>query len=308
LNKNEFLDVSQLLSVFVAQSNDGYVILDADDRVIYTNPYYAESLFGSHATSIIGKTFKDYVHEACQAGRGFKIEPQAFNDWISETQQLRWKKTFRSFEIELFDGRWFLVTEQVIGSRFLFVHATDVTRTKDLEFKLRRTQSQLLKHAYVDELTDIANRRAFIERTGEEINKAQRNETRINLFIFDVDYFKDINDNYGHQAGDTILQSLCQLVSSQLRDYDIIARIGGEEFAIVFTDGDQRHNLTTIERIRKLIECSQFQYESIQLNCTVSFGGTALRPNDRLENLISRADKNLYQAKNQGRNCTVYSE
>ena len=103
------------------------------------------------------------------------------------------------------------------------------------------------------------------------------------------------------------MQSLCQLVTSQLRDYDFIARIGGEEFAIVFTDGNQSDNLATVERIRTLIEQTSFQHEDTCIRCTVSFGGTSLRPKDRLETLVSRADRNLYKAKNQGRNCTVFS-
>jgi len=306
LNKNVTLDISQLLSIFVAQSNDGYVILDATDTVLYANQYYAETLINTSPGNIEGKTFSEYIKQAYLDKRGPKIETDNIDAWLQAANSKRWQEKFRSFEIELTDGRWFLVTEQVIGSRFLFVHATEVTRTKELELELRRTQAKLLEHAYIDELTNIPNRRKFIERTTEEIHKAQRNQSRIILFLFDIDHFKQINDDFGHQAGDTVLTLLCQLVESQLRDYDIFARVGGEEFAILFTDGAEQDNLATIERIRHLIEEAEFQFNHLTIHCTASFGGTISTIDDKLESLVSRADNNLYRAKRQGRNQTVF--
>lgn len=253
----------------------------------------------------MGKPFTQIINEAFEENRGLCFETDDIEGWIQRVTDKRWKQIFRSYQIELLNGRWFLLTEQVIGGRFLFVHATDITRTKALEQELRDTQEKLLEHAYKDELTSISNRRAFIKRTTEEMNRAIRNEATLVLALFDVDHFKRINDRFGHLAGDMVLQSLCHLVESQLRDYDIVARIGGEEFAILFTDSHQKECLATVERIRTLIQKADFQYQDQILHCTVSFGVTTLSMNDTLESFMSRADKNLYQAKTKGRNRTI---
>ncbi|WP_444996482.1 diguanylate cyclase [Aliikangiella sp. IMCC44359] len=308
INHNYPFDIPQLLSIFVAQSNDGYAIFDENDVLIYCNQNYAEMLFSTSPQKVINKTFSECVTMTFHRNRGIRIETDDISDWIQTAQTKRRKENFRSFEIDLLDGRWLLVTEQLIGGKFLYLHFTEITKTKKLEQELRLTKDKLFEKAYHDELTGIPNRHSFIERTSKEINKAQRNKQSLFFFLFDVDHFKKINDKYGHLAGDSVLQSMCNLVLYQLRDYDFVARIGGEEFAIVFTDGEQKNILTTVERIRILIEEASFQFKENSIHCTVSFGGTKIRPQDKLESLISRADKNLYQAKKNGRNSTVFSE
>lgn len=281
------------------------MILDSNDSVLYINQYFAEAIMETSPQHIIGKTFSQCMREAYEQERGLHFETEDIEDWLQRANNKRWKQIFRSFQVDLLNGRWFLVTEQVIGGRFLFVHATDITRTKALEQELRKTQSKLLEHAYKDELTSIPNRRAFIKRTTEEINKAHRNHNPLTLALFDVDHFKRINDRFGHLAGDMVLQSLCHLVESQLRDYDIVARIGGEEFAIIFSDTGQEESTITVERIRTLIEKADFQFEDHVIHCTASFGVTKLKAEDSLESFMGRADKHLYLAKTKGRNRTI---
>ena len=280
--------------------------MDASDTMIYVNQYYAETLLSTSPNSLMGKTFNEIVREAFRESRGLNIETDDIELWIKTANSKRWQQRFRSFEVDLLDGRWFLITEQVIGGQFLFIHTTEITHTKTLEKELLSTQSKLMEQAYIDELTNIPNRRAFVERTTKEINRAHRNKSCICLFLFDVDYFKKINDVYGHLAGDQVLKSLCDRVQSEVRDYDIFARIGGEEFAMVFTDGEEKNNLEAVERIRTLINATKFQFDNTSIGCSVSFGGVTLKPDEKLESLVSRADKNLYQAKRDGRNRTIF--
>ena len=302
------LDISQLLSVFVAQSNSGYAIYDEKDVLIYANQVYAVELLEERPESIIGKTYSQIIDHAYTEKKGLVIETENIQEWLDHAQGKRWKKKFRTFEIDLLDGRWFLVTEQMIGSRFLFVQCTEITHTKMLEKKLKETQTRLFQQAYNDSLTNIPNRHSFIERSTEEINKASRNQCSLILFLFDLDHFKSVNDRFGHQAGDSVLQSISALVDSQLRDYDFLARIGGEEFAILFTDGSLDSILATVERIRDLLEKAQFNYKTDAIQCTASFGGAKLNPDESLEELLGRADKHLYQSKSLGRNRIVFED
>ncbi|MET1255002.1 GGDEF domain-containing protein [Aliikangiella maris] len=308
MKSNYLFNIPQLLSLFVAQSNDGYAIYDENDMMIYCNHNYAQLLFDCSPIDVQTKTFAQSIRLAHTQNQGIKINCKNVEQWILMAQNKRWQKQYRSFEIDLLDGRWLRMSEQVIGGKFLYAHITEITQNKELENELRKTKDKLFEKAYHDELTGIPNRRAFIERMNKEMNKSLRNDSPLIFFLFDIDHFKVINDKYGHLAGDSVLQSMCSLVLLQLRDYDFVARIGGEEFAIVFTDGSQQNILATIERIRILIEEAYFQYEDEVIQCTASFGGTTLHKEDKLETLMSRADINLYSAKQQGRNRIEFSE
>lgn len=299
------LEVDKLLALFVAQSNDGYAIYDQNDLLVYANPSYTLPSFGVSPEKAIGKSFDECVREAFQSRRGIKIESTDIEQWLAMARQKRWKQQFRSFEIDLLNGKWLLITEQIIGGQFLFLHSTDISRTKYLEKELREAQSQLYQQAYFDELTQISNRRAFVQRAAQEVEKANRNANELSLFLFDIDHFKNINDSYGHPVGDQVLKQMCQVVNAQLRSYDIFARIGGEEFALLFTDTTQLTCCSIVERIRISIQGYQFKIDNLSLNCTVSFGGATFKTAEKFESLMSRADKNLYQAKRAGRNQSV---
>ncbi|MCW8880167.1 MAG: diguanylate cyclase [Kangiellaceae bacterium] len=305
MERNYPLEIDKLLALFVAQSNDGYAIFDLDDRLMYANPSYTRPTLGVSPEQVIGKTFDECIKEAFQSRRGIKIETADIEQWLAMARQKRWQQQFRSFEVDLLNGKWLLITEQIIGDKFLFLHSTDISRTKYLEKELREAQSKLYQQAYFDELTQISNRRAFVQRAAQEVEKASRNANELTLFLFDIDHFKKINDSHGHPVGDKVLKQMCQVVNSQLRSYDIFARIGGEEFALIFTDTSQLTCCSIVERIRLSIQCHSFKLDNLSLSCTVSFGGATLNASEKFESLMSRADKNLYQAKRAGRNQSV---
>ncbi len=301
------LDNSQLLSLFVAQSNDGYAIFDEKDEVKYVNQSCAQMLLETTTGNILGKTFAQIMKESYYENRGIKVNTNNIDRWLTCVSRRRWRSTFRSFEIDLRNGGWLLVSEQVIGGKFIFLHATDITRTKRLEQELLRSQSKLLEQAYKDDLTQIANRRAFMERGTEEIKKAHRHQKNLVMFLLDIDHFKHINDQFGHSAGDSVLISITSLIQLQLRSYDIFARIGGEEFALIFSDTDTQTAVNIVERIRKLIEKANFQFEDKSIQCTISFGGSLLLDSDDLGSIVSRVDDVLYLAKKTGRNRVEFS-
>ena len=308
MNTNDKIDRQTLIAQLIAKSNDGYAVFDQTDVLIYCNDSYANLLLSTTADKLLNKSFAQSVGDAFLEKRNISINSSNIDEWLAMAQSKRWQTPFRSFETDLNSSHWLLITELVFEDRFLFVTATDITRTKTLELKLKATQDLLYAQANQDELTGLANRRAFVERGTRSVAKAHRNYANLSLFLFDIDHFKNVNDQYGHLAGDSVLKSLSQVVQSQLRNYDLCARIGGEEFVILFVDGSPQKNLTIIERIRNEIEQTVFEFEQIPIRIKVSFGGTCLSAEDTLDTLLSRADKNLYLAKNQGRNQVCFCE
>ncbi|MFO7859994.1 MAG: diguanylate cyclase [Desulfosalsimonas sp.] len=168
---------------------------------------------------------------------------------------------------------------------------------------LVENQKRLHLMATIDSLTGVANRAYFMEKAGEEITRARRYNTGFALVIMDVDYFKQINDNLGHPAGDTVLKAIAAICRAELRDSDFFGRVGGEEFAAILCDAGLEQAITAAERMRQSIASHEFKTDGETLRCTASFGLTAWTgPEDDLTQMFKRADTALYQAKNQGRN------
>jgi len=158
----------------------------------------------------------------------------------------------------------------------------------------------------IDGLTQVYNKRYFIETMEREIGRAQRYRRDLSLIMFDIDHFKQINDTYGHLAGDHVLKQLAAVIKSRIRREDILARYGGEEFAIILPEIDSYNAQQFAEKIRKLTEKAVFKFEDTEIPVTISIGVTSLNPdvNDP-EEFVRQADQHLYEAKSQGRNRVV---
>ncbi len=158
----------------------------------------------------------------------------------------------------------------------------------------------------IDGLTQIFNKRYFIETLEREIGRAERYRRHLSLIMFDIDHFKDANDTYGHLAGDHILRQLAASIKTRIRREDILARYGGEEFSIILPEIDSANATVFAEKIRSLVERTVFEFEDIRIPLTISLGVACLAPNLQTpEDLIKIADEKLYLAKEQGRNRVV---
>ena len=166
--------------------------------------------------------------------------------------------------------------------------------------------ARLAQQASSDPLTGIANRRAFDERLGAEVARAKRYERKLSLVLFDLDHFKAVNDRHGHQAGDRVLVLFAQLLSAHGRDGELIARVGGEEFAWLMPETDQQGAYTAANRVREVMERTTF--EGID-TITLSAGVCSSEDARDAATLFGNADRALYWAKDSGRNMTfLYSE
>lgn len=159
--------------------------------------------------------------------------------------------------------------------------------------------------SYTDALTGLANQRYFMKRLDEEVGRARRYGRSLALIIFDLDELKSINDSYGHQAGDTVLRQMGEVLQSSVRSIDIVARYGGDEFCIVMPEADRATCTRFMRRFQRKIACSSFHINQLNrdLTCTISQGGAVYPDNaENTEQLIYAADMSLLGAKEAGRN------
>jgi len=174
--------------------------------------------------------------------------------------------------------------------------------------QLKGVLERLHLMAMTDSLTGILNRGAVIIRAEEELSRLSRQPLRaankgLGLIMIDLDYFKEVNDNYGHQAGDEVLRETVWRVRHCLRDYDLFGRFGGEEFLVVTPDSSEESAEMLAERIRREVISAPFRIGKDQLSITASFGVTCCcNPEEGLNAVLQRADQALYLAKERGRN------
>ncbi|NWK78125.1 diguanylate cyclase [Aquitalea sp. LB_tupeE] len=176
-------------------------------------------------------------------------------------------------------------------------HITAIALQSDLH------EQKLVQLATVDELTHLDNRRHFLQQAGRELKRSQRYQTPMGVLMMDLDHFKNINDQYGHAAGDEVITHFARLCREVLRTSDLTGRLGGEEFAAVLPNTDSNAALAAAERLRQAVSNSQVTVNGQNIHYTVSLGMTLLRETDlHVDDLLKRADKLLYQAKHEGRN------
>ncbi len=169
----------------------------------------------------------------------------------------------------------------------------------------KRLQEELQRQATTDVLTGVYNRRHFVELAQKELQRASRTNRPLCLAILDIDHFKQVNDTYGHVAGDQLLMNFAEICQANIRGLDIFARIGGDEFVLLMAETNLTQASEVLERIRRKLEANSVDFCSGSLS--ISAGGTILQSNqDSLEVLLERADQALYQAKKLGRNRVVF--
>jgi diguanylate cyclase (GGDEF)-like protein len=179
-----------------------------------------------------------------------------------------------------------------------------LTAFNKLQKDLHDSYTKIEQQAHQDFLTGLANRRYFLDLAELEISRSIRYGSSLAVCMLDIDFFKKVNDTYGHKVGDVVLKKLSALFGESLRKIDIAGRIGGEEFAIVLPETDKKHAYEVAERIRNLVESTKITLENgPPLRITVSIGIAMFDDKDtNIDILLNAADQALYKAKNTGRN------
>ena len=187
-------------------------------------------------------------------------------------------------------------------SRFCIM-VYDVTDQALSKLGMSRLNDELKVASHIDGLTGLFNRRYWQERFEQAYKLAKRREKPSTALMLDIDHFKKVNDTYGHQAGDSVIQSLAHLIKRCVRETDLAGRYGGEEFAVILTDSAVDNAVTVAERLRRLAEHSQVEHEGQIIKFNISVGLAEFSPLcDSPMEWLERADQALYQAKQTGRN------
>jgi diguanylate cyclase (GGDEF)-like protein len=175
--------------------------------------------------------------------------------------------------------------------------------TLSLYFELEQSRQEIHNLAITDDLTQTFNRRYFFELAEREFERSRRNGRSLAIVLFDIDDFKQVNDNHGHLVGDLVLQEICRACQVVVRPYDVFARFGGEEFIFLLPDTNEVRARAFADRLRQLISKHVVSFNGTKIQTTVSVGTAIFNPKrDTLDDLINRADNALYAAKRLGKN------
>lgn len=201
------------------------------------------------------------------------------------------------------DSTYCTMSEKLKGYLEQLIYQSSITLDK------ANTYAEILKNATTDALTNLYNRGQFDKRIKQETATARRNKSSMCMMMIDVDFFKSVNDNYGHAVGDSVLKGVSSIIIEQIRENDTACRYGGEEFVVILPFTDIEEAKIVANRLRSTVEghsfdISDFNIKNTQsLDITISIGIGEYRPHENIQEFIERVDSALYQAKKDGRNC-----
>jgi diguanylate cyclase (GGDEF)-like protein len=214
---------------------------------------------------------------------------------------------------------WFLIIEQIndpasdkveaaLIINLLISLAISVVVLLVAHLALKGYQGRLETMATRDKLTGAATRQVFDSLFEQAVSRSKRYQQKMTLALLDIDHFKQVNDTFGHHQGDKVLEAVAQIVKLHIRETDVLCRWGGEEFLLLLNECDLAHAEERLESVRQAIEAWRFHLDDTSLTVTVSAGLAEYETGESLSGLVERADKALYQAKDQGRNCLSSSQ
>lgn len=285
----------ELLSTVVDNMGACVYMKSPDGRYLYANNAMAD-LVHQHPAQLIGKKDADFFTQ--------EVSQQLTNNDAQVFAQQQRLEILERFQL-LHDTQpryYWSVKVPLQGNNHqtyaVLGISSDMTERKRLE-------DQLTQLATTDELTGLHNRRHFLQRAEQNLTRSRRYSEPFTLLMCDIDFFKHINDTFGHATGDNVLQHVSKIIQTSIRDSDIAGRIGGEEFAIILVQTPlAQRGYEVAERLRLAIESAKILTEDGQeVPLTMSIGAVEpIYPHDTLPTLMQRADQLLYQAKRTGRN------
>ena len=267
---------------------DGFALFDAKDRLLTCSPAFAiphglpmERLIGMRRESLAARLRNLRDEDGRKALKTALAQP----DW----------QNAKGTPIEVtYEGRWYELRRSRTPSGMTVILRSDITERKQAEAELRRL-------ATVDALTGVFNRRHFVEQGSDLLARAVGGGRPATLLMLDIDHFKRINDGHGHAAGDRILVLVCECLVAGLRPSDLVARLGGEEFAVLLPQTSLEEGHAIAERLRAAVAAIKLTTDNGILSPTTSIGIAQSGDGENLDSLLRRADHALYAAKSGGR-------
>lgn len=295
-----------MLRAVVASLPDLIYVKDANSRFLLGNEAVADAMGAASCADLVGKSDFDYFPES-KAAEFYQDEQKI----IRSGQPL----VGQDEHIELPDGRerWILTTKvpyrdaqgETVG---IIGIGRNITAIKDTEAELKRSRENLHFKATHDGLTSLLNREAILDMLGREMARTLREGASSAVLLADLDHFKEVNDRYGHPAGDEVLRETARRLLRAVRSYDLVGRYGGEEFLILLGGCPGSEAQTRADQLRRTIEAAPFRTSRGPVALTISIGVLPTREwgYPSAENLLREVDIALYAAKEGGRNqCRV---
>ena len=308
-NVSEEKIVEKSLTEIFNYNPEFLVITDEKFKIVKVNKTF-EQIAENNLEVILSSGFLKFIHiEDIAETLNSLAKVNDVNPMVTFCNKLR-KNNNTYIEVE-----WWCM----LNKGYIYLSGRDVTAEKAMKRKIEQTNKELLmlneqlkeknekllKSAITDELTGVYNRKFFEKRVVEEMEIADRANEKISLIIFDLDRFKLVNDNFGHQFGDEVLKRTTQIAGDLIRKTDFLNRVGGEEFAIILPNTNKTQAVFVAEKVRKALEDNKhFKVGQV----TGSFGVAERMKAESLRSWYKRADNALYQAKNTGRNRVVDSD
>jgi diguanylate cyclase (GGDEF)-like protein len=249
-------------------------------------------------------TFPDILRHGAAHGLGVRIDEGDVEALLARTLPRRRSSRRKSFETDLLDGRWFWIEHTVLPDGWVMTMGTDISALKHNEKSLRQAHEAALLASCTDLLTGLPNRRYIMELLDEALAASRLSGSGLCAAIIDIDHFKDINDTYGHDAGDAVLRHFAEVCRERLRPEDHISRIGGEEFLLLLTDVRLNDAGRVLDGVRAGFPAATLPDRATRRPVAFSAGLTEALPHDDRSSILYRADRALYAAKAEGRNRT----
>lgn len=307
---NNTVESAQFMEFLFDNISSAVFIVDKEMKVKKVNNSYK---------NLFNKEEKEVINELCgnSLGCAFAVEQGVPCGSTTECKSCSIRKSVlkNNFDLEdiktIYVTRKFYINEEAVFKYFrikikdMIYNGEDVSIiTIDDITELEEQKEKIKEMANLDYLTKLYNRRYFFEVAQKFFENASRGLINLAIVMIDIDYFKKVNDNYGHGGGDFILASFGDILRENLRNADIICRYGGEEFCIllVLKEKDDAYNI--IEKVRKLVENKEFLYDNVKIPVTIS-SGICTNLEDSIDKMINKADDMLYKAKNTGRNRVI---
>ncbi len=293
--------ITNMILESLQASSDGVGVFNQDDVLVFCNDPLAAA-FGFSRRDALGLTFEQMLRISAASKTGVKADDGDVDAMVARALVARKKKGFSAFDSDHSNGNWTHVSRLRTDNNVVFVYTSDITALKKTESELKEALRYMQQLAATDSLTGLSNRRHFLDLAQAEFARSKRYEHELSILALDIDHFKNVNDTYGHQAGDKVLEAISECCSDLLRTGDIFGRLGGEEFSILLPNANRESAQFTAQRVLDAVAALEVNYEEQVIHFTTSIGIAQVHSSTDLQELMKHSDEALYQAKHNGRN------
>lgn len=298
MKESDFPVYSQRLDAIVESAHDGIIAININRQITFMN-MAACKMFGYDSDHQRPRDLDALIPAKFRHRHDVYVEEFRVSQSLSRSMQSRLTVEGLRRDSTVFPLEISISKIAVAGTVEMVAVVRDVSDRSKL-------MQELTEAASLDHLTGLANKRVFNEELARQVSTANRYQRSLCLIVCDLDHFKRVNDNYGHSSGDQVLKKVAQAISESIRDVDVAARWGGEEFAILLPETKLDGAVTQAERIKDTIQACTFWFDDTEVRVSASFGVVEMSNKEQnVGDLFDHADKLLYRAKRAGRNCVV---